>query len=122
MATAPGTAWEDRLYSNKKYNGTTTKIQIPHRNVPNHVGPPAGGSVFDAPLIDKDAAPDNDVQSVPSECLLTPESPASTRQLRQNKVRRVSIRSRTRLLCTYYQRPSFVEQVQVLCFLLGIMF
>ncbi|PBK89423.1 hypothetical protein ARMGADRAFT_1065226 [Armillaria gallica] len=92
MATAPGTAWEDRLYSNKKYNGTTTKIQIPHRNVPNHIGPPAGGSVFDAPLIDKDAAPDNDVQRVPSECLLTPESPASTRQLRQNK------------------RPSFVEQ------------
>ncbi|PBK64236.1 hypothetical protein ARMSODRAFT_1088149 [Armillaria solidipes] len=92
MATAPGTVWEDRLYSNKKYNGTTTKIQIPHRNVPNHVGAPAGGSIFDAPLVDGDAAPDNGVQMASPECLLTPESPASTRQLRQNK------------------RPSFVEQ------------
>lgn len=92
MATVPGTMWADRLYSNKKYNGTTTKIQIPHRNVPNHVGAPAGGSNFDAPLVDKDAPPVNDVQMEPSECLLTPESPASTRQLRQNK------------------RPSFVEQ------------
>ncbi|KAK0475190.1 hypothetical protein IW261DRAFT_1568104 [Armillaria novae-zelandiae] len=92
MDTAPGTMWADRLYPNKKYSGTTTKIQIPHRNVPNHVGASAGGSIFDAPLVDKDATPVNDVQRAPSECLLTPESPASTRQLRQNK------------------RPSFVEQ------------
>ncbi|KAK0197837.1 hypothetical protein F5146DRAFT_1017038 [Armillaria mellea] len=92
MATVPGTMWDERLNPNKKYNGATTKIQIPHRNVPTHVGPSAGGSIFDAPLVENDVPSNNGVQRGTSHCLLTPESPASTRQLRQNK------------------RPSFVEQ------------
>ncbi|KAK0199313.1 hypothetical protein DFS33DRAFT_1369185 [Desarmillaria ectypa] len=94
MATLPNTTWADRLYSHKKYKGTMTKIQIPHRNVPNHIGAlSAGKSVSNVPLVNKDTTPDNDVQrSAPAESLLTPESPASTCRLRQNK------------------RPSFMEQ------------
>ncbi|KAG7440273.1 uncharacterized protein BT62DRAFT_634174 [Guyanagaster necrorhizus] len=94
MAALSDTTWTDRLNSNKMYKGATTKIQIPHRNVRNNIGgrPDKGGRASDAPLVEKDATRDNEIRRVPAENPMTPESPASTHQLRQNK------------------RPSFVEQ------------